>query len=209
MPVHALQGADDDAIFGCGYTEGMLAQRQYAVAIAQRARESGLLARLTETPNMNFDQFGQAGHDEVPFIGQAISPAAVRNRRLELLLHHIDNFGRSGVGVEIQIAAEIRPVIERFNHRNRTAISIESRANLVQEANGVLNASALGLEGIGDPVSFGPFAFALENLLELDERADDDMVGHGERSQFFQVAVGIGHGAWALSQRLRAIPVSR
>jgi hypothetical protein len=116
VPVHPLQRADDDAIFRRGHPEAVAVDRHCAIAVAKRSRQRRVLACLPQPSDMNFDQLRKAGYYEVPFVGQAVSPTAVGDARLELRLHYGDDLRCFGVGVKIQIAAEIRPVVQGLDY---------------------------------------------------------------------------------------------
>ncbi len=91
-----------------------------------------MFAGLSKAANMNLYRFGQSRNHEIPFAGQSIAPASGRNLRLEVPLHQFQDFSGVRIGIEIQIAAEIRPMIERFDYRSVITLAFKFRADLVQ-----------------------------------------------------------------------------
>ena len=70
-------------------------------------RHGGVLAGLAEALDVNFHGFAQAGDLEVPFLGEAVSPAAGFHFGAKLAGEDVDNLPFSGGGIEIEIVAEI------------------------------------------------------------------------------------------------------
>src|ERR1035437_6402146 len=75
-----------------------------------------LFARLPKAPHVNLDRLGEPGDKEVPFAGQAISPAPRGELRVEARLHQSDDILIFGICVQLKVTAKIGPVIEGFDH---------------------------------------------------------------------------------------------
>src|SRR5947207_14578861 len=101
---------------------------QHATA-NEAASQSNVFAGLSQSLYMHLNGLAQAGHGKIPFVGEAIAPAARLNVRVEFACHYVANrlFTRSAV--KIEIIAEIRVVIERLHHRRRTLCSLQFVAN--------------------------------------------------------------------------------
>src|ERR1700686_481578 len=99
VAVHALKRADDDAVLRRGNTKDVTADLRRARASGDRSGYSRLLSGLSQASDVHFDELGQSRNDEVPLIGQPISPAAVRQFGIEMRAHEIHDVGGIGVCV--------------------------------------------------------------------------------------------------------------
>src|SRR5438309_9310736 len=133
MAVHALQSTDNDAVFGCRHSENMSLNMCPTGVGSQRASDSGLLASLSQTSGMYLHQFGQSRDNEVPFVGQSVSPTAVCELGVEMGAHDFNDFGGVCVCIKIEITAQVGPMIERLNYRNRATAIFQSSTDLLQK----------------------------------------------------------------------------
>jgi hypothetical protein len=69
VAVHALQGANQKAIFEGRDAKNVRAHFNLAGAGGEGSRDGDLLPGLSQTPHMHLDQLGQVRYHEVPFVG--------------------------------------------------------------------------------------------------------------------------------------------
>jgi hypothetical protein len=110
-----LQGTNDEAIFRRRNAEGLTIQLDRAGVGDERIGDRDLLSGLAETRDVNLDELGKPGNNEIPFIGKAIAPTSGVWMRFELALHDGYDVGGLGVGKEVEIVAQVGPVIERLD----------------------------------------------------------------------------------------------
>src|ERR1700675_4374936 len=106
VAVHALERADDDAVLRCGNAKDVTADLRHARARGDRSGYSRLLSGLSQASGVHFDKLGQSRNDEVPLIGQPISPTAVRQFGIEMRAHEIHDVGGIGVCEKVKVAAK-------------------------------------------------------------------------------------------------------
>ena len=88
---------------------------------------------------MNFHELGEAGHHKIPFICKAIAPAAVIHLRMESRGHYLHYTLGFRIAVEIEITAQIGPMIQRFDHGDRASALLQGIANFTQKSQRMLN----------------------------------------------------------------------
>src|SRR5215472_7497823 len=88
---------------------------------------------------MNLDELRQSGNYEVPLTRQPISPASVINSGVEHRAHYSYQLAGFGVGIKIQVAAQIRPMIKRLDYRCPASGTFEHRTNVRQKAQGMVD----------------------------------------------------------------------
>src|SRR5580698_1569842 len=140
VPVHALQRADNDAVFRGGYAEKMPAQVNHASARRQRSGDGGLLPGLSQATGMNLHELGQSRYNKIPLVREAISPAAVGERGTEARTHDLDHFVGIGVRIQVQIAPEVRPVIEGLDYGYWAARVLQRNTDPLQKLESVMDA---------------------------------------------------------------------
>src|SRR5579872_3057806 len=116
MAIHALQGADHQSVLCRRDPKDILFDFDLARARDQGTGELNLLTGLTKASDVDFHQFRQVWNDEIPLVGEAVAPTAFRKLSLETLLHDLNDICRIAIRVEIEIAAEIGPVIKRLDN---------------------------------------------------------------------------------------------
>src|SRR6185312_8770360 len=119
MPVHALQRGNHQSVRGRGHPEGLIFNIDEPGARREGSGDGGLLSGLPEPPDVDFNWLWKAGNKKIPLVGEAITPASCSKFRTEAPLHKLDYFFRGRAAEQIQIAAEVRPMVERLDHRNR------------------------------------------------------------------------------------------
>src|SRR5579862_4521309 len=117
----------------------MAVDLRHARARRYRSGYGGLLSSLSQATGVHFNELGQTGDDEIPFIRQTVSPAAVGELGLETCGHDVDHFGGIGVGIQIQVTAKVGPMIERLDYRDRASTFFQSGADLRQKTERVIN----------------------------------------------------------------------
>jgi len=76
-----------------GFAYNVATDLRHTRSRRQRLGQCGLLSRLPQASRVDFDEFGQTGHDEIPFVRQAISPTPVRERGIEMSGHELNYRG--------------------------------------------------------------------------------------------------------------------
>ncbi len=145
-----------------------------------------VLAGLTQTLRVNFHRLRQAGHGKVPFVRQPVAPAARLSMRAHARGHDLRDLPLVGGGVEIEIVAQVRPVIERLHHRRRTAALLQRIADMVQVGQRVLNARLFLRQNSVRPT--GQLRVAAGHLRNHLEGANDDVVRIGQARPVRRVA---------------------
>ena len=102
-------------------------------AMQEGSGEGGLLPRLTEPSDMDFDHFRQSGHDKIPLVGQSVAPAALGNFAHELRIHDLDDFRSVSIGIEVEVTSEVRPMIQRLDYRDGAPALFKSRTNFARK----------------------------------------------------------------------------
>ncbi len=133
MSVHALQVEIIMRSEVDGNPEQVLADGNNAGAPDEPGRHGELFSGLSQPSHVNLYGFRQAGNDEVPFVSQAIAQTAGRDFGFEAGRHERDDFAWIGIGVEVEVAAQIGPVIERLDHRDIVSLAFEREAYLVKK----------------------------------------------------------------------------
>src|SRR5580704_13426130 len=114
---------------------------------------------------MDFHELRQAGNNEIPLVGQTVTPAARRQLGIEACAHHGDYMLWIGAGVEIEVAAEIRPVIERFDHRDLTSGAFKGSANVFEIVESVVDTRDFLRERILNPLCRSSLSNCFEHSL--------------------------------------------
>ena len=83
----------------------------------------GLFSGLAQSADVDLHRLRQPGNVEVPLARQTISPASGRCLRLKAPAHQIEHLFRLCARVQIEIAAQVRPVIQRLDHRDTKSFS--------------------------------------------------------------------------------------
>src|ERR1700722_8283118 len=181
MAVHPLQSRNHQPVRDRWDPERAASDLDDARAPSQGAGDRNLFSGLTETPHVNLNRLGQSGNNKVPFVGQAISPAPRGKLGFETPLHEADYVARVCVGVEIQVAAKIGPVIQRLDYRNIKSFGFEGVANCPQKRECVLDADALARDCRGSPFGVICVAPFTRYLAEALQPAHDYVISTGER----------------------------
>lgn len=181
VAIHALESADDDAVFGSEDTEVSTINRDDSCARQQELCEGGLLTGLTKALDVDFDHFWQSGDNEVPLIRQTVSPAALGQLPAKLRTHDLHNLRGISIGVKIEIASEVWPVIQRFDDGYGASILLESRANRIEILECTFNSKTFLLQCGGHTLSSIVVASSCEHRLEQPECTDNDVIAYRQR----------------------------
>src|SRR5215467_14133115 len=84
--------------------------------------------------------------------------------------------GRVGVCVQIQIAAQVRPVVKRFDHRHWAAIFLESATDERKEAKCIFNSGVFPLGCERYPLSNPGTRIGLQKLSQARKSTKDDVI---------------------------------
>ena len=68
---------------------------------------------------------GKSLDREIPFAGKAVAPTSRLNAGVEAGGHHMADLAGVGGGVEVEIVAEIGPVVERLHHRSGASCGLK------------------------------------------------------------------------------------
>ena len=185
VTVHALQRADHKAVFWSRDWKRMSHELGRPGPVNQRVDDCELFAGLTEALHVDLDQFWQTRNFEVPFVCQTVSPAAFRNLCLETLFHDGHNVGGFRVGEKVEVAAQVRPVVERLDH-DYFARPRQRLANGLEACQSAADAGTLLLQFFLSPICREGIVLVRRYLLEGGKCAHDDVMGMSQRAKFRQ-----------------------
>ena len=139
---------------------------------------------------MDLDQLGQAGDLKVPFAGEAVAPASVFHGGAEAFGHQLDDLAGAGAGEEIEVAAEIGPVIEGLDDATTEAHFFEGLGDGGEEGKCIADAALLDGESIDGPLGAQIVAHVAGEREEDFHAAHDDVVEMGEMKQVVELFSG-------------------
>src|SRR5215470_7317947 len=116
MPVHSLQRGQKDAVGGIRNRNSEATDILLYGMLGDAPAQGDMFAGLSEASDMSFDRERQSGNLEIPLVRQPVSPTALENLRLKFALHRADNESVVRGDEQIEVAADIGPVIERLDY---------------------------------------------------------------------------------------------
>src|SRR5512140_3804025 len=93
-------------------------------------------------------------------------------------LHYTLGFG---IAVEIEITAQIGPMIQRFDHGHSASALLQGITNFTQKCQRSLNSRPVFFSRDLDPFRGLPVSFHIEDGAERVEGTDENVVGSCER----------------------------
>src|ERR1700736_1396022 len=111
------------------------------------------------------------------------------------------------IRVEVEIAAEVGPVIQRFDHNNLAPSILESATNGIKKWKRMIYASTLVFNCTCDPLGHAIVAGGGHGLLESSQGTHDYVIRTGERQEIGEFGIfGIGQVAETVFSLGLAIP---
>ena len=171
MPVHALQGADDDAIFRRRHVKANVRGSGRSRAGGDGTGDGSLFSRFApgvrcELRPVRADPGTTKFHllaRRSPQLRFVHLRAGMSRPSLEL---HACGFG---IRVEIEIAAQVGPMIQRFDHGDRASALLQGGANLLKKSQRMLDARSFLLRtATCDPFRGLPVSLHVEDAAEAD-----------------------------------------
>ena len=95
----------------------MITEVDAPAAARQRTAKANQFSRLSQATYVDFNQFGQTWNNKVPFMRQPVAPAALGDFGVKLATESANDTRRICVGVQVQIASEVGPVVQRLDDR--------------------------------------------------------------------------------------------
>src|ERR1700756_3404273 len=92
VPVHSLQGGDEDSVFRDRYRKRVLLVRDLGTTRKNSRGQGRMLSGLAETTNMDFHQLWEAGNAKIKLVGQSVSPAWGLPDRVKSILENVAYF---------------------------------------------------------------------------------------------------------------------
>ena len=120
------------------------------------------------------------------FIGKPVSPTPFPQLGAKLRIHDLHDSSSISVGVKIEIAPQIWPVIQRLDNCDRATVLLERRTDPFQKAQGMVNSKALLLQRDSHKLEKMAVSGRLKDLLKSLKRAHDDMIGRCQRLKWFE-----------------------
>jgi hypothetical protein len=142
---------------------------------------------------MHLDQFGQARYNEVPFVGEPVAPAARFQLSIESIAHDGDNIFCVSVSVEVEIAPEVRPMIQGLDHSSLAASVLQRATNGIKKWQRMIYASTFVVNCVCRPFGNTTIAGGGHSLLQSAESPHDNVIRIGESQEIGEFAIcGIG-----------------
>src|SRR5258708_17414118 len=177
MAVHSLEGCGEDPLFRRGNKEMMAIRLRHYPAADETPGEFDMFARLAQSPNVDLHRLGQAGKSEVPFVSEAVTPAARFYLGLEYVLEYVKYVSAVSRGKKVEIIAQVGPVVERLHDQGRASVFFERGAHVLQMVECVGNPGALLDQHAHRPALCLQVAGVSGNAIEHLKSADNYVVG--------------------------------
>src|SRR6185437_9096787 len=107
-----LQSGNSNPIGRTGHAEAVAASQHVHRTSKQACGKCGLFPRLPEASDVDFHGFRQTWDMEIPFVREPISPASLLNFRAEAPVHELNDLFGIRVGKQVEVTAEVWPMIQ-------------------------------------------------------------------------------------------------